>query len=695
MEKTNYEGKILVHPQGFAFVEIDGMDEDFFIPPGALGGALHKDTVEVEVTNQRNQNQRIEGRIVKVVQRGIVSLIGTFYSNADDLCVVSDDARYLAKITVDDAKEALDEYKVRLQITEHLPTGDVLAEITEVIGHKNAPGVDILSVTAKHDIESDFSEAAISEAAAVSDVPNPEDYKGRRDLREEVMVTIDGADAKDLDDAVGVKMLENGNYLLSVSIADVSHYVRVGSALDNDAYSRGTSVYLTDRVIPMIPPRLSNGICSLNPHVDRLTLTCQMEISPVGLVVESEVFASVIKTKERMTYKDVNLILAGDFALRTRYKEFVSMFELMDELASMLRERRESRGAIEFETKEAKILVDEYGKPTDIVLRGRGISEKIIEDFMLAANEAVAEKFHFMDVPFIYRVHENPKQDKLLSFYKLARVLGYKIKGNRNDIHPKSLQQTLEEAKGTQEADVINKMMLRSMEKARYADESLGHFGLAAQFYTHFTSPIRRYPDLIVHRLIRKFLIEEDFSESTLDHYERVLPEIAQHTSRKERAAIDCEREVTSMKMAEYMEDYIGEEFDGVVAGLTKWGIYIELPNTIEGLIRLGDMRDDFYDFDEDMMTIIGRRHKKSFRLGDAVRVQVKSADKEERTIDFHLISGGTMRGAKEKQDLEKTASERRRQRRPKKTDKQDKFGERKNSKNKKGDGKWRRQKRG
>jgi len=641
MEKMIHEGKILVHPQGFAFVEVTDLDEDIFIPPGFLGSALYKDIVEVEITDQRNQNKRTEGRVVNVIERGISELVGTFYFDDEELLVIADDARYSARITVDDSKEAQDEYKVRVRVTEYLDSGEVLAEIIEIIGHKNTPGVDILSVTAKHDIESDFSDATLAEAEAIPDVPSPEDYKGRRDLRDEMIVTIDGADAKDLDDAVGVKLLDNGNYLLTVSIADVSHYIKEGSALDNDAYSRATSVYLTDRVIPMIPSRLSNGICSLNPKVDRLTLTCQIEISPVGLVLGSEVFASVIKTKERMTYKDVNLILAGDFALRSKYKELAPMFEMMNELANLLRERRTSRGAIEFDTKEAKILVDEYGKPTDVVLRERGISEKIIEDFMLAANEAVAERFHWMDVPFIYRIHENPKPDRILNFYKLARTLGYKIKGNRDEIHPKSLQKTLEDAQGTKEADIISKMMLRSMEKARYADESLGHFGLAAQFYTHFTSPIRRYPDLIVHRLIRKFLIEGDLIASTLDHFERELPEIAKHTSKKERAAIDCEREVTSMKMAEYMEGYIGEEFDGVVAGVTKWGIYVELPNTIEGLIRLGDMRDDFYDFNEDMMMIVGRRQKKSFRLGDAVRVRVKSADKEERIIDFHLTSGG------------------------------------------------------
>jgi len=464
-------------------------------------------------------------------------------------------------------------------------------------------------------------------------------YEGRRDLRNETIVTIDGDDAKDLDDAVHVRKLENGNYLLGVSIADVSYYVTEGSPLDREAYFRGTSVYLVDRVIPMIPHRLSNGICSLNPQVDRLTITCEMEINPMGEVVSHEIFPAVINTTERMTYNHVNRILIEeDPEICARYESLVPTFHLMYELSKILRERRHERGAIDFDLEESKVIVDEYGFPTDVVLREREIAERVIEDFMLAANETVAERFHWLDVPFIYRIHEHPKPEKLERFYKLARALGYEIKGTKDHVHPKALQMVTEAVHGKPEQAAISTMMLRSLQKAKYSQQSLGHFGLAAEYYTHFTSPIRRYPDLIVHRLIRRYLFDQDLSSETLGYYQEVMPEIAEQTSKRERDAIDAEREVEDMKKAEYMSQFIGEEFEGVISSVTKWGMYVELPNTIEGLIHVNDLTDDFYEFDEDSLSLIGRRKKTIYKLGDIVKVVVTAASKEERTIDFQLV---------------------------------------------------------
>ena len=522
---------------------------------------------------------------------------------------------------------------------DYLENNVVKAEVLEILGHKNDPGIDILSVVYKYDIVPEFAPDALAQAAEISTELDTESYEGRRDLRGETIVTIDGEDAKDLDDAVHVRKLDNGNYLLGVSIADVSYYVTEGSPLDREAYFRGTSVYLVDRVIPMIPHRLSNGICSLNPQVDRLTITCEMEISPKGDIVNHEIFPSVIKTTERMTYHNVNLILKGeDEELMKRYESLIPMFELMYELSQILRQSRYERGSIDFDLDEAKIIVDEYGFPTGVELRDRGIAERIIEDFMLAANETVAEHFHWMDVPFIYRVHEHPKPEKLERFYKLARALGYEIKGTKDHVHPKALQMITEAVQGKPEHAAINTMMLRSLQKAKYSEESLGHFGLAAEFYTHFTSPIRRYPDLIVHRLIRRYLFEQDLSNDTLTYYNSIMPEIGVQTSKRERDAIDAEREVEDMKKAEYMTQFIDEEFEGVISSVTKWGMYVELPNTVEGLVHVNDLTDDFYEFDEDNLALVGRRTKTVYKLGDIVKVVVAAASKEERTIDFQLV---------------------------------------------------------
>lgn len=634
-----YKGIISIHPKGFGFVEIEDMD-DVYVRSEDLNGALHKDTVLVKILPS-SKGDSLEGEITQVLERGMTDFIGTYYEIKQVGYVKPDNSRYQAVVAIpkNKTKGAVKDHKVRVRIIDYLENNVVKAEVTEILGHKNDPGIDILSVVYKYDIVPEFSKEALEQAEQIPSEPDYDSYKGRRDLRGETIVTIDGDDAKDLDDAVHVRMLENGNYLLGVSIADVSYYVTEGSPLDREAFFRGTSVYLVDRVIPMIPHRLSNGICSLNPQVDRLTITCEMEISPKGEVVNHEIFPSIIKTTERMTYNHVNRILIDeDPQLCERYKELVPTFKMMYELSQILRQRRHDRGSIDFDLEESKIIVDEYGFPVDVVLREREIAERIIEDFMLAANETVAEHFHWMDVPFIYRVHEHPKPEKLERFYKLARALGYEIKGTKEHVHPKALQMITEAVHGKPEHAAINTMMLRSLQKARYSEESLGHFGLAAEFYTHFTSPIRRYPDLVVHRLIRRYLFDQDLSKETLAYYSAVMPEIGEQTSKRERDAIDAEREVEDMKKAEYMTQFIDEEFEGIISSVTKWGMYVELPNTVEGLVHVNDLTDDYYEFDEDNLALIGRRTKTVYKIGDKVKVIVLAASKEERTIDFQLV---------------------------------------------------------
>jgi len=633
------KGIISIHPKGFGFVEVAGKD-DVYVKDTDLHGALQKDTVLIKTVPSSKGGGSVEGVVVQVLERGISEFIGTYYENKQVGYVRPDNTRYLATVVIPKhkSKGAVKDHKVLVKVVDYLEDKTVKGEIAEILGHKNDPGIDIMSVIYKYDIVPEFAKDAMAQAESIPETIEPESYKGRTDLRGETIVTIDGDDAKDLDDAVHVKLLDNGNYLLGVSIADVSYYVTEGSPLDREAYFKGTSVYLVDRVIPMIPHRLSNGICSLNPKVDRLVITCEMEITPQGEVVASEIFPAVINTTERMTYDHVNKILQGDAETRERYKDLVPTFELMLKLSETLRGERHERGGIDFDLEESKVVVDEYGFPIDVILRERDVAEKLIEDFMLCANETVAEKFHFSDLPFIYRVHEHPKPEKLERFYRLARALGYEIKGTKDKVHPKALQMVTEAVHGKPEHAAISTMMLRSLQKARYSEESLGHFGLAAEYYTHFTSPIRRYPDLMVHRLIRKYLFEKDTSPETVEYYRGIMPEVGLQTSKRERDAIDAEREVEDMKKAEYMTQFIGEEYEGIISSVTKWGIYVELPNTIEGLVHVNELTDDFYDYDEDNLALIGRRNKVMFKIGDTVKVVVAAANKEERTIDFQLV---------------------------------------------------------
>ena len=635
-------GKLSGHAKGFAFVipEEPGMD-DIFIPPHETNNAIHGDIVLARVSTQ-SSGQRREGSVVRILERGIKQIVGTYTESKNFGFVIPDDKKFAGDIFIPKAASngAVEGHKVVVKLTTY-PEGRMSAEgeVIQILGHKNDPGVDIISVIHKHGLPLEFPEEVLEQANDTRDTIDESEIQNRRDLRNEVIVTIDGADAKDLDDAVTVTKLDNGNYKLGVHIADVSYYVTEESPIDREAAERGTSVYLVDRVIPMIPHRLSNGICSLNPKVDRLTLSCEMEIDSDGVVVNHEIFQSVIKTTERMTYSDVNKILTEkDEELIKRYEPIVPMFQLMEELAQTLREKRMHRGAIDFDFKEARVIVDEEGKPTDVVTRERSVGEKLIEEFMLAANETIAEHFRWLEVPFIYRIHEDPKEEKLRRFFEFITNFGYIVKGTANSVHPRALQEIIEEVQGKPEEMVISTVMLRSMQQAKYYEECLGHFGLSTEFYTHFTSPIRRYPDLIVHRLIRTYLVEGKLDQTTREKWGARLPEIAEHSSKMERRSVDAERETDELKKAEYMEDKIGEEYDGIISSVTNFGMFVELPNTIEGLVHVSYMTDDYYRFDDRHYAMIGERTGKVFRIGDEITVKVVNVNKDERSIDFEIV---------------------------------------------------------
>ncbi|MFL0504216.1 ribonuclease R [Ureibacillus sp. 179-F W5.1 NHS] len=635
-------GKFIGHAKGFGFVTPDeeGMD-DIFIPPHEVNGALNGDIVLIRVLKESSGDRR-EGTVTKVIERSKTTFVGTYQANRGFGFVVTDDKKLNMDIfvTKEDSLGAVDGHKVVVEITNW--PDDIKSAtgmVTKILGHKNDPGVDILSILYKHGIPPEFPPEVVEAAGEVPDEITEADLVGRRDLRNETIVTIDGADAKDLDDAVTVTKLEDGTYKLGVHIADVSYYVTEGSIIDTEAYERATSVYLTDRVIPMIPHRLSNGICSLNPQVDRLTLSCEMIIDQNGQVIEHEIFQSVIKTTERMTYSDVYKILEEeDEELIKRYEKLVPMFQDMKDLAAILRNKRMERGAIDFDFKESKVLVDEDGWPTDIVIRERTVSERLIEEFMLAANETVAEHFHWMQVPFLYRIHEDPKPEKLQRFFEFVTNFGLVVKGTGNSVHPKALQDIITAIEGMPEEPVISTMLLRSMQQAKYYPESIGHFGLSTDFYTHFTSPIRRYPDLIVHRLIRTYLVEGDVSKETTFKWAQVMDEIADHTSERERRAVDAERDTDALKKAQFMSDKIGEEFEGIVSSITNFGIFVELPNTIEGLVHISNMTDDYYHFDERSMMMIGEHTNRQFRIGDEVKVRVSNVIIEESSVDFEIV---------------------------------------------------------
>lgn len=630
-------GILDINKRGFGFVRIDEEHEDIFISPGDLKGAFHKDKVLVQLKKTQN-GSRQEGRILKILERGQTRLVGTLTKGKRELKFIADDIKFKEPVYIDHAHGhgAMPGHKVVVEIKTYKPY--IKGNVVEILGHELDPGVDILSVVCQHEAHYEFPEEVYKQIENIETEIDQKEASRRVDLRNETIVTIDGDDAKDLDDAISLKKLDNGNYYLGVHIADVSYYVRENTPLDKEALARGTSIYLVDRVIPMLPHKLSNGICSLNPHVDRLAISCFMEITPQGEVVDHDILETVINSTERMTYNNVNAILAGDETLTKRYEHVADLFFLMQELATILQQQRVSRGAIDFDTQEAKVIVDKKGHPVDVVLRQRGQSDRIIESFMLAANETIARHFKWLDLPFIYRVHENPKADKLKKFSVIARTLGYTIKGSLENIHSKELSRIIEASQGSEEHNIISTLLLRCMAKARYDEQCLGHFGLADEYYTHFTSPIRRYPDLMVHRLIRTYLFDKKINQETLIHFSSIMQNIADKASALERKAVDIEREVDDMKMAEYMEDHIGEVYEGIISSITNFGMFVELPNTIEGLVRMEDLSDDYYFYDEVNLQLIGKRTGKHFKMSDKVKVMVANASKKEKNIDFVIV---------------------------------------------------------
>ena len=631
------QGILRVNKKGFGFVEVDNEDEDIFIKSDNLKDALDTDRVIAEVTMSK-KNGRREGKIIRVIKRTISTVVGEIYFKNNKCFVLPDDKNLKITIEIEKGKTkgVVDGNKVVVTINTSGKGGNYKGEIIKILGHKNDPGVDILSIVYKYDIKDSFDEEVIKELDDIKEEVLPSEKVGRRDLTNDMIFTIDGADTKDIDDAISVYKLVNGNYLLGVHIADVSYYVKEGSALDKEAMERGTSVYLVDRVIPMLPHKLSNGICSLNPNVERLAISCVMEINDKGETVKYDIFESVIKSKIQMNYKSVNEILEKN-NIPEGYEPYSEKLKEMLELAHIIRKRRNDRGNLDFEVEEAKILVDEACHPVDVVLRERGEGEKMIEDFMIQANETVASHIYNMDLPFIYRIHEEPKEDKIRGFLNMISLMGYHMEGDIKDLKPKTIQKLLNFLKTKKEFKILSSALLRSMQKAIYLPKNLGHYGLASSCYTHFTSPIRRYPDTTVHRLLRTYLFEHKLDNETIRHWEGRLPLIAEHSSFQERESVDCEREVESMKMAEYMEDHIGDIYTGMISSITSFGMFIQLDNMIEGLVRLEDLKD-FYHFDEVSNTLTGERTKKKYHLGDTVKIKVERASREEKQIDFSII---------------------------------------------------------
>ena len=633
-------GTFISNSRGFGFVEVEGQEEDLFIPEEYTGGAFHLDTVQVELLKDQ-RGKRKEARVTAILMHGIEQVVGTYDKGKSFGFVIPDNEKLNTDIfiPVERSKGAVTGHKVVAQITDygdakHKPEGKII----EILGHVNDPGVDILSIVKGFDLPTEFPERVLNQAERVAKEVSEADRDGRKDLRELMTVTIDGEDAKDLDDAISLSY-EDGKYYLGVHIADVSNYVQENSALDREALERGTSVYLVDRVIPMLPHVLSNGMCSLNMGEDRLALSCLMTVDQKGNVIDHEIVESVIHVDERMNYTDVNKILEEhDPALCKRYEAQVPMFHCMKELADILREKRKSRGSIDFDFPESKIELDKEGNPISIKPYERRIANKIIEDFMLLANETVAQHFYWMEIPFVYRTHETPDPEKIMKLGTFIRNFGYniKVKTGDNEIHPKEIQKLLGKIEGTPEEALLSRLTLRSMKRASYQTECMGHFGLACPYYCHFTSPIRRYPDLQIHRIIKE-QIRGRMDGKRILHYEEILPEVAKHSSQMERRADEAERETEKLKKAQYMVNKIGEKFEGVISGVTAWGIYVELPNTVEGMVHVSRMAGDYYYYDEQAYEMIGRDTGRTFRLGQKVDVIVDDVDLQMKSVDFVL----------------------------------------------------------
>lgn len=631
-------GVFTAHPKGFGFVSVDGMEEDVFIPEDQVHGAMHQDTVQITVKPGQSGKRR-EGAVNRIVKRGTDRIVGLYQESRNFGFVIPDNERYTRDIFVpkEDSGGAVNGHKVVVELVSYgtdrkSPEGKVV----EILGHISDPGTDILSIVKGYDLPVEFPEKVMRQAERVPDRISEADMQGRTDLRDVQMVTIDGEDAKDLDDAVSLEM-NGGQYILGVHIADVANYVQEGSALDREAFERGTSVYLVDRVIPMLPRRLSNGICSLNEGQDRLALSCIMTIDQKGKVLDHVIAETVIRVDRRMTYTSVKKILEEQDAEESaRYEELVPMFQRMQELAGLLRARRRARGSIDFDFPETKVILDEKGEPVEIRPYDRNTATKIIEDFMLIANETVAEDYFWQELPFVYRTHENPDPDRMKKLSTFINNFGYSIRFREDEVHPKELQKLLERLEGTPEETLISRLTLRSMKQAKYTTECTGHFGLAARYYCHFTSPIRRYPDLQIHRIIKDSL-RGRMNQEKIEHYRKILDEVAKQSSERERRADEAERETIRLKKAEYMSRHLWEEYEGVISGVTGWGLYVELPNTVEGLVHVSSLQGDYFEYNENAYEIVGQRTGKTYRLGQTVRVQVVKADRMTRTVDFEL----------------------------------------------------------
>ena len=636
------KGTFHAHKNGFGFVTLNEEEDDLFIGRNDVNYAIDGDTVEVSITKiaDRSKVTSAEAKVIDVLEHSLKTAVGQLILDEEKPkyagYIRSKNQKISQPIYIKKPALILDGTEILKVEIDKYPTKKhdfFVANVLDVVGHKDDPGIDVLEVLESMDIVSEFPERVLKEASTIPEALSEKDFEGRLDLRNEITFTIDGADAKDLDDAVHIKKLKNGHFELGVHIADVSYYVKEGSELDKEALNRATSVYVTDRVVPMLPERLSNGICSLNPNVDRLTQSAIMEIDQKGQVVKHTITQTIIKTTFRMTYSDVNDIITGDKEKRAAFKTIVPSIEQMTELHTILEMMRYKRGALNFDTKEAKILVNKTGRPVDIVLRQRGLAERMIESFMLVANETVAEHFARLNLPFIYRIHEEPKAEKVQKFIDYASTFGVRVYGTANSMSQSALQDIMKAVHGQPYEEVLSMMLLRSMQQARYSEHNHGHYGLAAEFYTHFTSPIRRYPDLLVHRMVRDY----GHSKEIAEHFEQVIPDIASQSSSRERRAIEAEREVEAMKKAEFMEEFVGEEFDGIVSSVVKFGLFVELPNTVEGLIHVTNL-PEFFHYNERNLTLQGEKSGVVFRVGQQIHIKLVRADKATGEIDFEYL---------------------------------------------------------
>ena len=637
-EEKKITGTFQAHPKGFGFVSVEGEKEDIFIPESETNGAMHMDTVEISVSPAVTGRRR-EGKVLHVLERGMKQVVCTYQLNKNFGFAVPDNPKFGSDIFIplERSKGAVNGHKVVVEITQYGKKGkNPEGKVVEILGHINDPGVDILSIVRAYGLPVEFDPKVMTQVEHVAKPVSEADMAGRMDLRDWQMVTIDGEDAKDLDDAVSLTM-DHENYILGVHIADVSNYVQEHSALDTEALKRGTSVYLVDRVIPMLPHALSNGICSLNQGEERLALSCIMTVNPKGEIIDQTITESVICVNRRMTYTNVKKILADhDPEVMAEYEPLVPMFEKMAELAAILRKKRMKRGSIDFDFPETKVILDKNGNPVDIRPYDRNVATKLIEDFMLAANETVAAEYYWRELPFVYRTHEQPDSEKIQKLSTFINNFGYSLHIGSDEVHPKELQKLLEKIDGTSEEPLISRLTLRSMKQARYTVENTGHFGLAADCYCHFTSPIRRYPDLQIHRIIKDSL-RGRLGEKRIGHYTQILPEVAKRASEMERRADEAERETIKLKKVQYMENHIGETFAGVISGVAEYGFFVELENTVEGLVRVTSLTDDFYQYYEETYELVGGATNRRFKLGQQVRVTVDNCDRIMRTIDFTL----------------------------------------------------------